>query len=98
MPPDIIERCQNNFYMVNYGCEKKSNVVYSLNHVIVASFSLDSDLEFPKSDRALLMVQNKKGAHICTQTSLQDAEDIFICPIWMWQVLRGDSFNHDITA
>jgi hypothetical protein len=33
---------------VQYGCEKKSKVVYSLNHDITASFILDSDPETPQ--------------------------------------------------
>ncbi len=31
---------------------KQSKVVYSLNHDIMASFTLDSDPELPKSDLA----------------------------------------------
>jgi hypothetical protein len=33
---------------VQYGCEKQSKVVYSLNHDITASFILDSDPETPQ--------------------------------------------------
>ena len=43
------------FIYVKYGCEKQSKVVYSLNHDITASFTLDSDPELPKSDLASLV-------------------------------------------
>jgi hypothetical protein len=36
------------FIYVQYGCEKQSKVVYSLNHDITALFTLDSDPELPK--------------------------------------------------
>jgi hypothetical protein len=32
---------------IQYGCEKQSKVVYSLNHDITASFTLNSDPELP---------------------------------------------------
>ncbi len=58
------------FFHVQFGCEKQPKVVYSVNHdiIIIASFTLDSDLELPKSDLASLVYQNK-GAIICPQTS-----------------------------
>ena len=42
-----------------YIWKKQSYVVYNLNHVIMASISLNSDLELPISDLALLMWQSK---------------------------------------
>ncbi len=35
---------------IQYDCEKQSKVVYSLNHDITASFTLNSDPELPISD------------------------------------------------
>jgi len=43
------------FIYVQYGCEKQSKVIYSLNHDIMASFTLDSDPELPKSGLASLV-------------------------------------------
>jgi hypothetical protein len=54
MHTDIIERCHNTIY-VQYGCDNQSKVVYSLNHDITASFTLNSDPEFPKSDLLLIL-------------------------------------------
>ncbi len=38
---------------IQYECEKQSEVVYSFNHDITASFTLNSDPELPISDLAL---------------------------------------------
>jgi hypothetical protein len=43
------------FTCIQYGCEKQSKVVYSLNHDITASFTLDSDPELPKADLSSLV-------------------------------------------
>jgi hypothetical protein len=57
-------------------------VVYSLNHVITASYTLNIDPEMPKSDLALL-VEQSKDALICPWTSLKGAKTLNICPIQM---------------
>ena len=33
---------------ISFGCEKQSEVVYSLNSDIMASYTLDSEQELPK--------------------------------------------------
>jgi hypothetical protein len=55
MPSDIIERCNIHFICIQHGYMKQSKVVYSLNHVITASFTLNSDPELLISDLALLV-------------------------------------------
>ncbi len=37
----------NHFIYVHYGCGKQSAMVYSLNHIIMASFPLDRNQELP---------------------------------------------------
>jgi hypothetical protein len=64
---------------IQYGCMKQSKVVYSLNHDITVSFTLNSDPEWPISDLASL-VQQSKGALICPQTSLKGAKTLYTCP------------------
>ena len=73
-------------------------MVYSLNHVTTASFTLNIDPEMPKSDLALL-VEQSKDALICPWTSLKGAKTLNICPIQMWEALKVVySLNHVMTA
>ncbi len=45
----------NHFMYVQYGCREQPAMVYSLNHIIMASFPLDGNQELPKSDPALVV-------------------------------------------
>ncbi len=76
------------FTHVHYGCGKLSKVVYSLNHDIMASFTFNSHQELPKSDPALAVLRCK-GALICLCTSLKGAKTFYICPLWMWEAIKG---------
>ncbi len=77
---------------IHYGCGKQSKVVYSLNHVIVASFLLDKIAKiWPSFDC--------KGALLCLHTSLKGAKALYICTLWIWEAIKVVfSLNHDIMA
>ncbi len=76
------------YIYVQYGCGKQSAVVYSLNPNIMASFPLDSCQELPKSDPASA-VERCEGALIRLRTSLKGGKTLYICPLWMWEAIKG---------
>jgi hypothetical protein len=84
------------FIHVQYGCEKQSKVVYSLNHNIMASFLLDSHPELLKTDPTSA-VYRCKGALKCLCTSSKDAKPLHKCPIWMWTAVKRWSTVSNIT-
>ncbi len=73
------------FIHVYFGCGKQSNVVYSLNHDIMALFSLDIHQELHPALAVLLC----KTALICLRTSLKGAKIFYTCPLWMCEAIKG---------
>ncbi len=76
------------FLDVDNGCGDQSQVIYSLNHDIMASCPLDSHPELPKSDPASVVWQCK-GALKCLGISLKCAKTLYICPMWMQDAIKG---------
>jgi hypothetical protein len=83
---------------VHYGCGNQSQMVYSLNHDIMASLPLNSHPELPKSDPNSA-VQQCKGALICLGTSLKCAKKkLNVHYGYEKQSKVVISLNHDIMA
>ena len=64
-----------------------------LNHATMASFPLDSHPELLTSD-LVSMVEQCKGGLVCLRTSLKGAKTLYICPLWIWESIKGKGGLH----